>query len=256
MRGRRGAPSWWQLPSPSACRKALQNSQKKKGATGITTVAPLVAGQWGRGDNRLPDNSEAPKWFLGPRNFFGIFRTRLSDLPGKNRCLNGPRCSRDRHGARDKRHVTDFQGHFCFAGRLADAWRRAIACQAGQEFAGRFQAVSEPAGLEVNRTGKADRDANVPAAGAPTRTISLKVDSLTDTSVLVRIPVAKEARNLPPPAATKPATRKPDRKMRWPASRRQRADRGGQAAAAGPLRDLKFPSGPVTSHAIRVNAGS
>jgi hypothetical protein len=28
---------------------------KKKGATGITTVAPLVAGQWGRGDNRLPE---------------------------------------------------------------------------------------------------------------------------------------------------------------------------------------------------------
>ena len=26
---------------------------KKKGATGITTVAPSVAGQWGRGDNRL-----------------------------------------------------------------------------------------------------------------------------------------------------------------------------------------------------------
>ena len=27
--------------------------QKKKGATGITTVAPYVAGQWGRGDDRL-----------------------------------------------------------------------------------------------------------------------------------------------------------------------------------------------------------
>jgi len=26
---------------------------KKQGATGITTVAPYVAGQWGRGDNRL-----------------------------------------------------------------------------------------------------------------------------------------------------------------------------------------------------------
>jgi len=25
-----------------------------KGATGITTVAPYVAGQWGRGNNRLP----------------------------------------------------------------------------------------------------------------------------------------------------------------------------------------------------------
>jgi hypothetical protein len=27
---------------------------KKQGATGITTVAPHIAGQWGRGDNRLP----------------------------------------------------------------------------------------------------------------------------------------------------------------------------------------------------------
>jgi hypothetical protein len=30
------------------------NEQKKQGATGITTVAPYVAGQWGRGNNRLP----------------------------------------------------------------------------------------------------------------------------------------------------------------------------------------------------------
>jgi hypothetical protein len=30
------------------------NAQKKQGATGITTVAPYVAGQWGRGNNRLP----------------------------------------------------------------------------------------------------------------------------------------------------------------------------------------------------------
>jgi hypothetical protein len=27
--------------------------QKKQGATGITTVAPYIAGQWGRGNNRL-----------------------------------------------------------------------------------------------------------------------------------------------------------------------------------------------------------
>jgi hypothetical protein len=27
---------------------------KKQGAAGITTAAPHVAGQWGRGDNRLP----------------------------------------------------------------------------------------------------------------------------------------------------------------------------------------------------------
>lgn len=28
--------------------------EKKQGATGITTVAPYVTGQWGRGNNRLP----------------------------------------------------------------------------------------------------------------------------------------------------------------------------------------------------------
>jgi len=27
---------------------------KTQGATGITTVAPYIAGQWGRGNNRLP----------------------------------------------------------------------------------------------------------------------------------------------------------------------------------------------------------
>jgi hypothetical protein len=31
------------------------NLQKKQGATGITTVAPYIAGQWGRGNNRLPE---------------------------------------------------------------------------------------------------------------------------------------------------------------------------------------------------------
>jgi hypothetical protein len=31
-----------------------RREQKKQGATGITTVAPYVAGQWGRGNNRLP----------------------------------------------------------------------------------------------------------------------------------------------------------------------------------------------------------
>jgi hypothetical protein len=90
----------------------------------------------------------------------------------------------------------------------------AVQFATGQEFAGRFQAVTEPTGIDVNRTVKADREANIPAAAAPTRTISLKVDSMTDTSVLVRVPAAKEARNLPPaPAATKPLPRKPDRKM-------------------------------------------
>ena len=46
MRARVVTPWWggtWQSP----------NFQKKQGATGITTVAPYIAGQWGRGNNRL-----------------------------------------------------------------------------------------------------------------------------------------------------------------------------------------------------------
>jgi hypothetical protein len=73
--------------------------------------------------------------------------------------------------------------------------------------ADRFQALSEPAGAAaVNRTAKGDRAANVPQAADQARTIQFKVESLADTSLLIRIPVQKEAGNLPPaqPAA-KPA---------------------------------------------------
>jgi hypothetical protein len=42
-------------PLLGIARDGLQaGTQKKQGATGITTVAPYVAGQWGRGNNRLP----------------------------------------------------------------------------------------------------------------------------------------------------------------------------------------------------------
>lgn len=49
----------------------------------------------------------------------------------------------------------------------------------------------------VNRVTKTDRAA-VPAAGLSTRTVALKLERLPDTSVLVRVPVAREeARNHP-----------------------------------------------------------
>ena len=70
--------------------------------------------------------------------------------------------------------------------------------------ADRFQALGEPAGAAaINRAAKGDRAANVPQAAEPARTVLLRVDSLADTSVLVRIPVQKDARNLAPaqPAA-------------------------------------------------------
>jgi len=92
----------------------------------------------------------------------------------------------------------------------------AVQLAAGQEsvgpFAGRFEAVTEPAGTGINRAAKTDRATEVPTAASPTRTISMKVDSLADTSILVRVPLPKEARNLAP--ANKPGDRsKPDRKI-------------------------------------------
>jgi hypothetical protein len=61
----------------------------------------------------------------------------------------------------------------------------------------------------VNRAAKADRVTAAAAPSAPTRTISIRLDSLADTSVLIRIPLVKEARNGPPaPVLSKPGDRK------------------------------------------------
>jgi hypothetical protein len=72
--------------------------------------------------------------------------------------------------------------------------------------------------ININRATKTDRAARVAASAAPTQTISLRLDALADTSILVRVPAAreagKEARNgssapsSPAPAGTKSGDRK------------------------------------------------
>lgn len=73
------------------------------------------------------------------------------------------------------------------------------------------QATATAPEAGVNRAAKSDR-ASVPAAPGQTRTIALQHNGLTDTSVLVRLPVAKEeskaARNGPTPSVTKPASKR------------------------------------------------
>jgi hypothetical protein len=67
----------------------------------------------------------------------------------------------------------------------------------GSDLRGQQAAAQE---VTVNRQAKADR-ADVPTVSLKTQTISVGVDGLSDTSVLVRVPVAqtrKEARNTPP----------------------------------------------------------
>ncbi|HUO01113.1 MAG TPA: hypothetical protein VMU69_33365 [Bradyrhizobium sp.] len=62
----------------------------------------------------------------------------------------------------------------------------------------------------VNRAGKSDRVAGVPVSAKRSQTISLRLNGLPDTSVLVRMPMAHEARNSVPRAPLiKPAVRKP-----------------------------------------------
>jgi hypothetical protein len=39
--------------APIFLHSRLCAQDKKQGATGITTVAPYIAGQWGRGEDRL-----------------------------------------------------------------------------------------------------------------------------------------------------------------------------------------------------------
>src|SRR5882672_6571889 len=65
----------------------------------------------------------------------------------------------------------------------------------------------------INRVNKADRADGAAGSAAPTRTISLRLDALTATSVLIRLPVTqgngKEARNnVPAPPVVKPPARK------------------------------------------------
>ena len=103
-----------------------------------------------------------------------------------------------------------------FAALAAAATLGAVQIAAGEaastaNLADRFQALSDPQGAGgINRTAKTDREPKVLGANEG-RTVLLKVDSLADTSVLVRIRVQKEARNLPlvPAPAAKPASDKP-----------------------------------------------
>jgi len=62
---------------------------------------------------------------------------------------------------------------------------------------------------EVNHAVKADREATAMIPSARTRTISIRVDRLPNTSVLVRIPQAQEARTAPRQLFIKAGERRP-----------------------------------------------
>jgi hypothetical protein len=79
----------------------------------------------------------------------------------------------------------------------------AVQFASGHDLVGE-QAVAPAPEAAINRAAKADREA-LPAVRIQTRTIALRLDSLADTSVLIRVlVVAEETRARPVPSLARP----------------------------------------------------
>ncbi|MDA9467867.1 hypothetical protein [Bradyrhizobium sp. CCBAU 53415] len=77
----------------------------------------------------------------------------------------------------------------------------AVQLASGHDLADRWQAVADKAdkpGHNVNRAAKADRLAEIRPAPVPTRTVSMRLNDLADTSVLLRVPAVVETGNAKP----------------------------------------------------------
>ncbi len=74
----------------------------------------------------------------------------------------------------------------------------AVQFASGHDLTVGLAAPGEPAASGVNRAAKADREAVLPEATIATKTISIHVDKVPDTSVLVRVPLSHQARTSPP----------------------------------------------------------
>jgi hypothetical protein len=66
---------------------------------------------------------------------------------------------------------------------------------AGRDLAGDAKTLLGMSPTGINREAKGDRPAGAARSANPTRTISLKLNGLANTSVLVRVPVAQARRN-------------------------------------------------------------
>ena len=94
----------------------------------------------------------------------------------------------------------------------------AVQLATGHDLADRWEAVADQPGQatgrnlashNVNRSVKSDRLAEMKPEAVPTRTVSMRLNDLPDTSVLLRVPASIETGNAkPPPTLLKPG-RKP-----------------------------------------------
>ena len=96
----------------------------------------------------------------------------------------------------------------------------AVQLASGHDLADRWQAVADipshsssvGVGHNVNRAAKADRLAEIKPAGVPTRTVSMRLNDLADTSVLLRVPAVIETGNAKTPVLLLQNQKKPRNK--------------------------------------------
>jgi hypothetical protein len=91
----------------------------------------------------------------------------------------------------------------------------AVQFAAGRDLSGATPGSAATSEALINRAAKADRVGRLSEGAVQTRAVSVRLYGLADTSVVVRIPVAREARNAPSaPLVTRSGDRKPGvRKM-------------------------------------------
>jgi len=96
-----------------------------------------------------------------------------------------------------------FLGAIAIAATLGAVQVGAVQLASGHDLANRWQAVadrpSQDVGHNVNRSGKADRFVEIKQAPVPTRTVSMRLNDLAETSVLLRLPAVIETGNAKPP---------------------------------------------------------
>src|SRR6516164_6292852 len=80
----------------------------------------------------------------------------------------------------------------------------AVQFASGHDLTVGMRSSDTPLQEEVNRTVKADRAAVVAAMPAQARTISIRLERLPNTSIVVRLPAARDALSSSSPASAQP----------------------------------------------------
>lgn len=96
----------------------------------------------------------------------------------------------------------------------------AVQLASGHDLADRWQAVADittnsssyAPSQNVNRAGKADRLAEIKPGQVPTRTVSMRLNDLADTSVLLRVPAVIETGNAKAPVLLQNQNKQQSRK--------------------------------------------